>query len=194
MLKSNLFAMTLIVALSTGHALDASADTFARQSHTTTLEELCPAEWRRFSDTAQDEIKALPGTTIDPDITPASMATFNKYATAVVILARYMSTFVGFSDAQNHTPAYFVQARAELDLVKCLHLSEDDREKMVKLSETAMEKPKAEIRAILFSGFDKFECMNFLKASEMILAKDPADPSFKLDFGAITEATMKRCD
>lgn len=154
----------------------------------------CAAEWKQLGDPEPAFWAAIPPDEIDPRIDAATGEAFRKYGVAKIALADYVTAFVGLSDPKNHNTAYLTQAQAKYNLVTCLTPTMSERELIIEMARKTTKVPDQEIHVILFEGIDKFECMQFAKASEVFFGWDLSDSSNPFDYKAITEANMKICD
>lgn len=170
----------------------------AEQRDTVTRSEIaanhCAAEWARFEALKPDAWNEIAVVEIDPKIDTATTEAFNKYGAAVIALADYFGSFIGFSDVKNHNPDYFALTQMKYDLAMCLFPTEPERNLIVELARTTTNASDDEIRAALFEVFDQFDCMQVAKASDAIFSLDPSSQPFYFDFADITSAHMRVCN
>ncbi|MGH1575686.1 hypothetical protein [Planktotalea sp.] len=174
-----------------------TGSTWADQFQTVTRPEVaakhCNTEWSRFEALNPNAWSKFPPFEIDPNIEAATTEALNKYEIAVIALADYFGSFLGFADAENQNPAYFSSTRARYDLAMCLFPTKPERNLVLELARTKSSAPDAKLRTDLFGLFDRFECMQVAKASEVIFDLDPTRQPFSFDFKTITNANMKKC-
>jgi len=188
--KKSLFVAALLLSIGSS-AISETSVTIALPEIATNY---CPAEWARFETLNPNPWAELGPAEIDPNIDIGTTEAYNKYAVAVIALADYFGSFVGFSDPDNQNESYFTQARSKYDLAICLTPSNADRELIVELARTTTQVSDAEIRLSLFKGFDQFDCMQIALASEAIFDEGIQNQFSSFDFEAITSAHMKVCD
>lgn len=185
-----LTALTALIAL-------VSTPAVAEQDQSITVVEIakthCAVEWGAFETLKPGAWSELVAVKTDADLDAASTEAFNTYAAALFALADYSASFVGLADEANQTPANIALARAKYDLATCLFPTDDERDRVVALSQGKPDALDADLHETLFEAFDQFECMRFDKASEAIFALELTEQSPTFDFQAITSATMKVC-
>lgn len=186
-----------LLCTSATQILAMSGAAMAEQRDTVTHSEIaanhCAAEWARYEALKPDAWNKLAAVEIDPRIDTATTEAANKYVAAVVALTYYVLSFRGFSDAENHNPAYFALSQTKYDLAICLFPTEPERDLIVEGVRTTTNASDDEIRAALFKIFDRFNCMQFAKASNAIFSLDLSSQPFYFDFADITSAHMRTC-
>ena len=180
-----------------------SVASVAEPNKTVTIDEVvslhCAAEWAKFEvenpwpsfDLIEvlfeiEDLFEIDLTTLDAATTDA----FNRYIAASVALFDYFVAFNEFSEETNQTPEYSDVARAKFDLTMCLLPTDAERDLIVDMFRTITGGSDDDFRKAWFRDFDRFECMQFAKASEAIFSVE----SFPFDYNAIREANMKTCN
>ncbi len=187
-----LFLTSAILILATSTAM--MAERLKTITHAEVAASHCSAEWARLEPLKPDAWRGLKPNKIDPNIDAATTEAFNRYSTAIIALADYSGSFVGFANATNHNPTYLALAKAKYDLAICLMPTEQERDLILELARTTIDASDREIRAALFKAFDQFDCMQIAKASEVIFGLDLSSQPLTIDFAAITSANMKACN